>query len=272
MTYESIEISNYDSEPKELYTFQSGSETWRYIDSSEDFSFNGNLYKAENIKRKRIKQTQEISKMPQLITTSADLDFVTPYKQTPQEDVATLLIERTHLGDSESVIIWKGRVTNVKFVKNVTQCKIRCESLYSALFRNTLSRFYQVACPHVLYEPKCGVDKSLFLTIGTISSSSGIIITAPEFGAHPDGYFSGGFVLWIDGSGSIHKRFIKSHTGNDLTLTLPMYDLPDGDSVSAHPGCDHSIATCTSKFVNTVRYGGQPFYADKNPFGISPIF
>ncbi len=50
------------------------------------------------------------------------------------------------------------------------------------------------------------------------------------------------------------------------------YGLAVGVPVSVYPGCDHTLATCSAKFGNVARYGGFPYFPQKNPFGGDPIF
>jgi len=48
--------------------------------------------------------------------------------------------------------------------------------------------------------------------------------------------------------------------------------LKSGMEIRAYAGCNRTIQECSSKFNNTLNYGGMPFIPTKNPFGGDPIF
>ena len=78
-----------------------------------------------------------------------------------------------------------------------------------------------------------------------------------------DGFYDGGFVFF---SSINDYRLILSHVGNDLTLLLPFPSDAAGETVRIFAGCDHTIATCKTKFDNVLNYGGFAFVPILNPF------
>lgn len=94
----------------------------------------------------------------------------------------------------------------------------------------------------------------------------------PQADVLPSGYFSGGYIEWEVAIGIVERRFISDHTDAALTVTSAVGTLPGGTPVKIYPGCDHTLATCNTKFANAINYGGMPYIPTKNPFGGSPVF
>jgi hypothetical protein len=70
----------------------------------------------------------------------------------------------------------------------------------------------------------------------------------------------------VEALGGVDRRLILSSSGDVLTLLLPFTSSPLGSTVIVFAGCDHTIATCKSKFNNVVNYGGFAFVPTKNIF------
>ena len=77
-----------------------------------------------------------------------------------------------------------------------------------------------------------------------------------------DGYFDQGQITFTSGANNGLSRLIKSfkHTSGAITLATPLPTAPAAaDTFTALPGCDLSMATCTSKFSNLLHFRGTPF-------------
>src|SRR3546814_7797331 len=65
--------------------------------------------------------------------------------------------------------------------------------------------------------------------------------------------------------------YIVDHVGTAITIQRMSYSLQQAIDagfpfdVILYPGCDHSRATCISKFNNLLNYGGYDFIPVKNP-------
>jgi hypothetical protein len=129
--------------------------------------------------------------------------------------------------------------------------------LESMLNREGLRPSYQPTCRFFLYDGRCPVPASAFRVDAEILSTVGDHISAPEFAAKPDGWFTLGFV--DDASGD--SRFIIGHTGSELVLIAPFETPPTGAVVSAFAGCDQLHATC----ADATKFG--PFTHDGRDFG-----
>lgn len=270
MAYDTIERSVQDAQPVELYEFARGSVFYRYTSAREDFTFDGNTYTAATMQRSAIESSQEVARGALNIQVARTLPIVGLFNPLPPSDVVRLTLYRQHVGDTDFVVVWMGRVLNVAWAG--LQATIRCESAYSSIKRPGLRRLYQRQCPHVLYSEKCGVDPDDFKVATTASVVSGLAVTAASLGGAPSGYFTGGYVEWAITGGALERRSIRSHVANVLTLNFPPTGLVNGASITVFPGCNHTIATCQAKFGNRLNYGGMPYIPRKNPFDGTPIY
>ncbi len=64
------------------------------------------------------------------------------------------------------------------------------------------------------------------------------------------------------GANSGLVRTVKSyaHSSGLVTVVLALPNTPAvSDAFTIYPGCDLTMATCSSKFSNLAHFGGQPF-------------
>lgn len=270
MTYDSREESTYEGSPVELFLFdREGVQFWSYTSADSQQDFQGITYLPISIRRGNIEQSQDIRRNSLDVTMPITADFVQQYISSPPTDRVNLTMRRFHFEDTEVISLWIGRVINVEFEEN--NVVVRCEPIHTSIRRPTLRRLYQASCTHLLYGSECKVDRAAFRTVATLTAVSGLTLTSTGFGAQPDGYFTGGYVELLT-AGVLNKRFILSHTGNDIQINLPLSGAAVGASVNAYPGCAHNVGICNSRFSNILNYGGQPFIPVKNPMGGTPIF
>lgn len=270
MTYDARERSTYEGEPVEVYKFdREGIKIWRYTSADRDVTLEGNVYLAAPIKRNNIEGSQDVERTALKITMPADADFPEQFLASPPTDRIMVEVRRFHFLDSEIAFLWVGRVVNVEHKE--FEAIILCESVVSSLKRPTLRRVYQTSCPHLLYGPECMLAAASFAVPATLSSASGVQLTSAAFGALATGYLTGGYVeLTLESN--VNRAFVVSHSGSTITTGLPLQGAAVGSVVTAYPGCDHSIATCRTKFSNVLNYGGFPHIPVKNPMTGTPIF
>lgn len=272
MTFNALEISEQSGEPRELYDFQVGVQSFTYTSADTDTVWLTDTYTAAQIDRTEIEETEEISRNDLSITCPRNLPIAELFRVAPPSDVVMLQLFKLHVGDTERKLIWAGRVLGCNFegVKAV----LSCESIYTSMRRPGLRRQYQRSCPHVLYGGKCGVSDVAYKLTKTVLSVSGATINfvVPEISPLGDGYLAGGFIRWEESAGVYAMRAIRSHVGDVITITHPIPGLGAGATPDLYPGCDHTLDTCNSKFANSVNYGGMPYIPAKNPFGPSSIF
>lgn len=271
MTYDTIEMSEDLGTPIEIYEFTRSAQVWRYTSADENVVYSGSTFVSAPIERQAVEQSQDPGRKPMAVTATKSLPFVQQYIVSPPTAVITLVIRRFHTTDvnSEAVVVWMGRVTNVKFEQNTVS--IRGEPIFTALKRPALRRIYQTTCPHLLYGPVCGFPRTGLQLDTTVSISNGTSLSSVDFTGQSAGFYTGGFVERED-SGVVNRRFILSHVGGIIVINLPFPGIVDGSGVRVFPGCDHTLDTCVTKFTNELNYGGFPYIPTKNPFGGSPIF
>lgn len=269
MSYDAQESSDFSGQPVELYTFTREGAVWRFTSADENKIISLLLFEAVPIERPNYQQNRELAKGPITIKMAATVPFLTQFKSAPPSDVVQVTIQRYHEGDGELLTQWVGRVLNVKFQERTAD--VRCEPVYTSMRRPVLRRRYQTTCPHVLYGDQCGVASTSFSIIETLTSVVGGVLTGAAFDAFVDGYFKGGYVEWNTGVNT-ERRFIIDHVGSNLVINIPFLNMPNGSTVTAFAGCDHTLGTCNTKFSNDDNYGGQPFYPGKNPMNGTTIF
>ena len=156
-----------------------------------------------------------------------------------------------------SVILFKGRVGTVDNVGR-TSAQITVNSDLVLLDLHMPRNVYSPACQHVLYDSGCTLVKNAFATAGAVGSGS-TFTTINWTGALAN--FNQGTILFSSGVNAGVSANIKgSVPGVSLSLSYPIYDLPaTGDAFTAYWGCDHTQATCTSKFNNLTNFRGFPY-------------
>lgn len=269
MTYADREISTDAASPVELYEFRRGSSSWRYTSGSRDLVYNSFTYTAVLLKRGSIEQTNEIARSGLRVTLARDVEVVGQFIAAPPSEVTLLTVYRQHRSDSETVVVWMGRVLNVEWRES--EVELNCEPVYTSLQRTGLRRLYQRNCPHVLYSGSCQASPIVHRVQGAVGTLAGPVLSVAAAAGFPAGHFAGGFATW-SANGITEKRMIIAHASDSVTLSAVPPGLYVGAPVVLYPGCDHTLNTCESKFSNSANFGGFPFIPTKNPFGGSPIY
>lgn len=274
MTYAARETSQQDGRPNELYEFERLGQFWRYTSSDRSVSDSG-TFQPEAISRTPIESTQELARAPITIKVRRDLPVIDDYRMQPPQRAIHINIRQRHDGDSGgslTVVVYTGRVVAVTWAGS--EAEIHCEPTIMGLERLGLRRFWQRQCPHVLYGTECGLDKTAHRVVGPIDVINGNTVEISEAALQPDGWYAGGFIeRELPSSIAFENRFIVSHTGVVLTLNAPLYSgFSVGQNHQIYKGCDHTAATCDSKFGNLANYGGFEYMVTKNPFGSAPIY
>lgn len=263
MTYDARELSLESGEPVEMYHFVRGNTHSRYTSAKSAVTYLGETWEPALIQRDRIEFTTEKGRNNLKVATTRDFEIADLFRAMPPTDVILLTVHRMHVGEIEGAVIWAGRVLNCEFTNSTAS--LTCEPISTSLQRVGLRRMYQRQCPHVLYGSQCKANKASFSVPVTVGSVTGLVVTSASFGLYADGYFAGGYIDFVI-NGNTERRFITDHTGTSITLNLTLDGLAAGSSIVAYAGCDHSLATCNSKFNNAKNYGGMPFIPIKNPF------
>lgn len=263
MAYEDYEVSVEGSKPVELYTLAIGATTVWYMHNSqpnEEISYLGNTHIAAIVGRGNITGGQDNLQ----ITLPASHAFASKFVTISPGQLGTITIyryQRTEgIGDTQ--VIYKGVVRSVSFGLEGAQATLTVIPINATFDKTIPDRTFQAQCNHVLFDTKCQVSTGSWLHTNTVSAAALNTITVTGLSAKGSGWATGGYVAYS----TYDYRLILDHTGDICTLVLPFYETVVGNSVTVYAGCDHSAATCNSKFSNIPNFGGCPYVPSKNIF------
>lgn len=262
MTYDAYESSVEAGRPVELYHFSLGTRHYYYTSAEDTVVFGGNVYLPRQIERTAARQADGERRHDLKITLPSDDPVCTPFIGIVPGQPLYLTILRFHRGDNNAENHWTGRVISATFKRRGAFCELNGMTSEAA-FNRPIPRFkYQGLCNHVLYDGNCSVDKDSFKFTGTVTDVTGNTITIIGLSAQGAGWALGGYVS----NDEIDFRAVVGQTGDVLTLELPFSANVLNTEVDVYAGCDHTLATCNSKFSNAVNYGGFAFVPALNPF------
>ena len=262
MTLAEREGSAFSGAPYELYWWRLGAQEWCQASGDTSRSYLGRTFEPTVIERTEVDQNGEASSGNITVT----LDLENPVAQLLAEgpnQVVNLVVFCGHEGESEIGCVFTGRVSTPKFRE---ACEITCESRQATWKQSIPSLVFQSQCPLRWGGPRCGVPKDDYRVVATITAINGLILMSPAFATHEDGWFRGG---WIDLGGVL--RMITGHTGESITLLVPMPGLAVGAQVAAFPGCPGTEQACRVKFGNLNQHLGFCRIPGVNPFGTDGI-
>lgn len=265
MTYTAYETSAHDGEPVELLRFVRGLDSWRYTSSDTRFVHLSQQYEPYPFSRAEPNQTIEIAKSRLDLKTPIDTPVVAQLIASPMIAVMELTIYRRHREDAEVIEFWHGYVSGMTVSDD--EATISCQQFGTGLRRTGRQRPAQRQCPHALFDSGCGLSAAAFGTAGTMISVSGAVMVSGTFASQPNGWWVGGM---IEAGGTV--RMVVAHASDTITLTGAIPGLAAGAAYTIYPGCDHTAATCNSKFSNILNYGGLPWLPAKNPFAGDSAF
>jgi uncharacterized phage protein (TIGR02218 family) len=274
MTFDTREGSTADGNKVFLYTWTRGIRSWRYATTDHDVKVLGRTYlQARGMSHGGIDEGTELVRAAVDIEVPIDNPVSAMYVGYAPADSIVVDISEYHIGDETEVEpVWGGRIVGVRFNPEDGTATITHEPTYTSIKRTGLRRTYQVNCPLALYGARCRVRPADFQRVITVTDVTGATITAGEFATEHVGHWPGGTIVYQVETGVTDRRYIKSVTGSVATLNAPAIGLQPGATVTALPGCDHTLDTCIDFFHNGDNNGGFPFFGTKNPFGSDPIY
>ncbi|MDR3461525.1 MAG: DUF2163 domain-containing protein [Beijerinckiaceae bacterium] len=155
-----------------------------------------------------------------------------------------------------SVVLFQGLVTSVDQIGR-TSAEITVASDLVLLDLDMPRNLYQPTCCHTLFDSGCGLVKNAFGSVGAAGAGS-TVSSIVWSGASST--FAQGTVYFSSGLNAGASANIKAVTAGALILSYPLEFTPAvGDAFTAYQGCDHTIATCQSKFNNPANFRGFPF-------------
>ncbi len=294
----------------ELYQFKHGDKQW-FFTSARKAIIHNNIthYPVRGLSRGDIEDA-DIDKCevelnfphPYPLFNDADDNFSQVFlNKIYLESVYFTLIE---LDEGESLVLFKGRVTQPKFDDRDNTMTLVCSTAESYQNRNILTRKFQRTCPNKIYDRFCGLVFADWAVEVTVTAINGLDVTytviptqvidaqgAPVF--EPDipildedgnpALDENGLPLIKQGApimeiksypqgyftrGLLKKggvfTFIRENSGG-VRLYRQHIGLKVGDVVLLAPGCDQSLKVCDSVFHNSRNYHGFPNIPNENP-------
>lgn len=268
MAFDTYEEALETSRPVEVYTFQLGSEFFRYTSAEASVTLGAITFEPLAIKRGGMVEGPEerssvfTIEMPTAGTIASRYISIVP---GPQCLVEVIRYQRLDTPTPEQIIIFQGAIQSVSFKEDGRVASIACQSLVAATSRPAPRFVYSSACNHVLYDSRCKIvrDQPAFKFSGTVNGINGNVLTIVGLAAFGNGWFTSGLIEAFSGTDA---RMILEHTGDDITLLLPFPSPVVGTSVEVFAGCNHATTDCDAKFDNIINYGGFPFVPRLNPF------
>jgi len=259
MTIWADEISVAASQPIELIDMVCGLVHWRQCSGPVSTDYGGYTYTAiEGLTLGEIEDDTSFLRQCLEITTDWSNPFVRQYPGTPPEGLVTITVYR--LQGDESSTWWSGYVAAVRRQAD-RSATIKCTASRAELGTGAMCLRVSRQCQVPVYSELCAVTQSAYEVVGVVDSVDGDTITSSTFADYEDDYFTGGP---IDLGG--YQRMIVSHTGITAILSTPVPGLAVLMPWTAAPGCDHTIATCVTRFANWANYRGFTNLAEQSPF------
>lgn len=254
----------------DLYQLTRGAQQWLITSADVAQMHNSETYEPEAVGRGGADIKPDLSKASMEIRLPLDHELVDALLTSWSEVQVGLIVTRKR--PTSSRIIWKGRLTSTQ--PGDTHAKLIFESIYTSLRRPGLRGRFQKSCRHPLYGRGCGISPEAVATDGNVSVIAGKALTIAEAATKPDGFFVGGMLRAPDGVLS----YVVEHYGTRIVVNRVSSSIANAFSnpgppvaVKLYPGCDHSYATCQSKFSNELNYGGFDYIPQKNPMGGTSI-
>ncbi len=273
----------------ELYQFTHGTKQWHFTSARKAVTHSdATYYPVRGLSRGNIEDA-DIDKCeveltfphPYPLFNDADDSFTQVFlNKIYLESVYFTLIE---LDAGESLVLFKGRVTQPKFSDRDNTMTLVCSTAESFMRRKILTRKYQRTCMNNIYDKFCGLDFNEWSFEVTVTAIDGLNISytvnptqvvdengdpvfengdpVMEVKTYPDKWLNRG-VLQKDG---VFTFITDNESNSRIRLYRQHIGLKVGDVVLLAPGCDQSHKTCHEKFNNHLRYGGHPNMPTENP-------
>lgn len=263
MAFADIETGAATARPVELFKFTGSYNTYRMTSFVDDVVNTDGTYAATAIRRNKIQAgTQEESSIAIELELPYNHAMVTEYAFNDSPPSLIMEMWRAHPEDyDDTLLMWKGTVLSWSIERRIAKLKI------PSVFSYKLSGLcpppkYQGPCNHVLYDDFCAVDPTSYTHTTTVSAISENVITLAD-NPFADDACNAGEMIYAVGA---ERRMVIDNVGTTFTVSSPFAGLTVGETVTIRQGCDHTFATCKSKFSNGANFGGFPLVPSNNPF------
>jgi uncharacterized phage protein (TIGR02218 family) len=257
--YDDADRALQGAAPSELFRFSGGAEA-AYASGQRSVTWLGVQYLADWILHSELEQSDELNKQELEITLRATSPVAQAYIQDIPAVSVNVRVFRFIAGVDDYRLVWSGRVTRPVFSSENDECVLYCEPIFTMLRRAGLRRNYQLICPYSLYDGRCRAVRTAYTRTREVTAVQAGRLTLGG-GGTGSGYYAGGILRF-----GARYRLIIADTGGQIRLAGGVPGLAPGAMVDVSAGCDKSLATCVSKFANSLNFGGFPYIPEKNPF------
>jgi uncharacterized phage protein (TIGR02218 family) len=255
----------------DLYTFTLvGGGVLRYAATPTAIVANGFTFalgpKFERSKTKTVIGTEVDELDIKVYPETTDLIGDTPWLQAAwqgQLDGALLQLERAFMPvysntSPGTVVLFAGRISDLDCSR--TAIDMKCRSHLELLNIQMPRRLWQPSCNHVFGDAMCQFDRaSLQASFACLAGSSETQILS-TVNPTPAGLYVQGTIIGLSGANAGDSRTITQMSNGAVSVKLAFLSPPaSGDQFQLLPGCDRSLATCTSVFNNAAHFGGVPY-------------
>jgi uncharacterized phage protein (TIGR02218 family) len=255
----------------DLYSFTLvGGEVLRYSAAPTPVTLDGSTFvlgpKFERSRTKTVIGTQvdelQIRIYPEPTDRVGEFEFLTAM-WLGFFDGALVRLERAFMptyGDTGAgtVVLFAGRVSDIDCSR--TAVDLHCRSHLELLNIQMPRRLWQSSCTHIFGDAMCQFDRSSlqqsFACLAGSTQSAIVTSVAPD----PRTLFDQGTIIAQTGGNGGARRSIVQLSNGQVSIRQPFLSaITVGDQFLLLPGCDRSLATCSSAFDNLAHFGGFPF-------------
>lgn len=284
MSFDDVEASVEDSQPREYGVITHGSVTYRFSLANRDIVVAGVVYPVIAGMRGTQSPAGVGKPTEMILTLPIDHAFCRRYTQNgiaPKVCICTISRQQSD-GNTEQV--WSGNILSMSVDDECSEASFNIRSRAAAALLRVLPTVTAGrGCPYIWGDTLCGVDENGTGPTGlphkvttTVLGIDGRVIrvdlsTIPAADDLREGWANNGGFKHVS-SGEIMTVLSQEDTSpgvstvTHLTLDALIAGMRIGDSVEITAGCPREIVTCSAKFANKQRFGGDPQLPTSNPF------
>ena len=263
MTFDAKETGLTTGAPYQLMEFTSGTDIYRYTTADQVISKDNFDFRPDNpIESVEIKETHVDDKGKLNFKVVRDHEVAQLFLVIVPRSIS-LKIFAGHVGETEHVTIWTGRVVGCEWDEEDT-ATITCESTSTVLSRSGLPYKFGYTCQHSLYRGGCRLDLYANSAQYEVTSFSGYTVRMDSFiGYTPINEYDGGLMI---AKGQDYRMITGfDNTTGTFTLIRPFEGLENGEIVRVAKGCNRTSARC-EELGNFENFLGFDHVPDRNPF------
>jgi uncharacterized phage protein (TIGR02218 family) len=243
-----------------------------YTNADVTFSYGGNTYLANSVLVDGLKYKASVGldvDQQQITVAARSTDTIaagSPFLQSLRDgafDGCEIVRYRIFFSDViggtaiGAVTLFKGRLGNVDQIGR-TSAKLTVNSDLVLLDIDMPRNIYQPTCLHALYDSGCTLVKNAFGTNGTVGAGSTASVV--NWTGATANFVQGSITFTSGVNDGVTATVGSASPGSSLTLLYPLQSVPaPGDAFTVYFGCDHTPATCNSKFNNLANFRGFPY-------------